>query len=89
MIINAAYKMSLSASAYKISPNRPTFTPVLRRVKKAGKIVSVMPVACPVDDAEYIQLQKDMEDYYNQPSHPEERFHADEMGDCQYEEVQS
>ena len=44
MIINAAYKMSLSASAYKISPNRPTFTPVLRRVKKAGSIVLVLPV---------------------------------------------
>jgi len=44
MIINAAYKTSLSASAYKISNTRPTFTPVLRRVKKAGSIVLVLPV---------------------------------------------
>ena len=44
MIIPAAYKMSLSANAYKISSPRPTFTPVLRRKKVQGSVVLVLPV---------------------------------------------
>jgi len=44
MIIPAAYKLTLSASAYKISAPRPTFTPVIRRKKIQGSIVLVLPV---------------------------------------------
>jgi len=43
MIINAAYKLTLSADAYKISAPRPTFKAIIRRKKVQGKIV-VMPV---------------------------------------------
>lgn len=43
MIINAAYKTTLSASAHRITPAQPTFTYVYLRRKIAGAVILMFP----------------------------------------------